>query len=62
MTGFDSWQEWDFFFTTMSRPALWPTQPPIQREMGAGVSFLGVKWLKSEADHSSSSTAEVKNV
>jgi len=40
-----------FLFTTMSRPALRPTQPCIQ----------GVKWLGYEADHLPPS-AQVKNV
>jgi hypothetical protein len=29
--GFDSWQEKEFFFSTLSRPPLGPTQPPIQK-------------------------------
>jgi hypothetical protein len=42
-----------------SRPALGPTQPPIQLVPGA-VS-LGVKGQGREADHTPPSSAEVKN-
>jgi len=48
-----------FLFTTVSRPALDPTQPPIQGLPGA--LSLRVKWLRREADHSPPSSAEVKN-
>jgi hypothetical protein len=48
-----------FLFTTLSRPALGPTQPPIQCVPGA-VS-LRVKRPGREADHSLPSSAEVKN-
>jgi hypothetical protein len=48
-----------FLFTTMSRKALGPTQPPIQWLPGA--LSLGVKWPGREADHSPPCTAEVKN-
>jgi hypothetical protein len=44
--------------TTASRIALGPTQPPIQ--WVPGVLSLGVKWSGREADHSPSSSAEVK--
>jgi hypothetical protein len=44
-----------FLFTTVSRTALWPTQPPIQWVLGA--LSLGVKQPGREADHS---TSEVK--
>jgi hypothetical protein len=44
--------------TTASRPALGPTQPPIQ--WVTGVLFLGVKRPAREADHSSPSSADVK--
>jgi hypothetical protein len=47
-----------FFFTTASRKALTPTQPPIQWVSGA--LSLGVKRLGREADHSPPSSAEVK--
>jgi hypothetical protein len=57
--GFDSWQGLGIFlFTTMSRTALGPTQPPIQGVPGA--LSLGVKWLGRETDHSPPSSAEVK--
>jgi hypothetical protein len=46
-------------FTTASRPTLGPTQPPIQWVPGA--LSLGVKVSGREADHSPSSSAEVKN-
>jgi hypothetical protein len=48
-----------FLFTTASRPVLGPTQPPIQLVRGA--LSLGVKRPGREADHSSPSSAEVKN-
>jgi hypothetical protein len=57
--GFESRQGLGFFlFTTASRPALGPTQPPIQWVPGA--LSLGVKLPGREAAHSPSS-AEVKN-
>jgi len=48
-----------FLFTTVSRLALRPTQPPIQWVLGA--LSLGVKWPGHEADHSSPSGAKFKN-
>jgi hypothetical protein len=48
-----------FFFTTASRTALEPTQPPIQWVQG--VLSLGVKRPGREAGHSPPSSAEVKN-
>jgi hypothetical protein len=42
-----------------STPALGPTQPPIQWVSGA--LFLGVKRPGREADHSTPSSADVKN-
>jgi hypothetical protein len=48
-----------FFFTTVSRPALGPTQPPIQWEPGA--LSLVAKRPERESDHSPPSSAEVKN-
>jgi hypothetical protein len=45
-------------FTTASRTALGPTQPPIQWVPGA--FSLGVKWPGREVDHSPPSRAEVK--
>jgi hypothetical protein len=52
-SGFDSRQGQGFFLFATSRPALGPTQPPIQ-----GVP--GSKRPESEADHSPLSSAEVK--
>jgi hypothetical protein len=46
-------------FTTLSRTALGPTQPPIQWVPGA--LSLGVKRPGREADHSPPFSAEVKN-
>jgi hypothetical protein len=60
--GFDSRQgQWrvSSFFSTSSRPARKPTQPPVQWVVGA-VS-PGVQKLWREADHSRPSSAEVKN-
>jgi hypothetical protein len=58
--GFDSRRGLGIFlFTTASRTALGPTQPPIQWVPGA--PSLGVKRLWREADHSPPSSAEVKN-
>jgi hypothetical protein len=48
-----------FLFTTASRPALEPTQPPIQWVPGA--FSLGLKRPGREDDHSPPSSAEVKN-
>jgi hypothetical protein len=48
-----------FLFTTASRTALGPTQLPIQ--WVPGVLCREVKRPGSEADHSSPSSAEVKN-
>jgi hypothetical protein len=57
--GFDSWRGLGIFlFTTASRMALGPTQPPIQWVPGA--PSLGVKRPGREADHSSPSSAEIK--
>jgi hypothetical protein len=47
-----------FLFTTVSRTALGPTQPPIQWVPGA--LSLGAKRPASEAGHSPPSSAEVK--
>jgi hypothetical protein len=58
--GFDSRRRLVIFlFTTASRPALGPTQPPIQ--WVAGALSLGLKRPGREADHSPPSSAEVKN-
>jgi hypothetical protein len=48
-----------FFFATASRPALGPTQTPI--ELVPEALTLGVKQPGREADHSPKSSAEVKN-
>jgi hypothetical protein len=57
--GFDSWRRLGIFlFTTASRMAVVPTQPPIQFVLGA--FSLGVKWPGREADHSPPSSVEVK--
>jgi hypothetical protein len=59
-SGFESRQGMGIFlFTTVSRPALGPTQPHIQWLPGA--LSLGVKRLGREADHSPPSRAEVIN-
>jgi hypothetical protein len=57
--GFDPWQGLGIFlFTTTSRMALGPTQPPIQWVPGAVP--LGINWPGHEADHSPQPGAEVK--
>jgi hypothetical protein len=48
-----------FLFTTTSRLALGPTQPPIK--WIPGTPSLRLKQLGREADHSPPSSAEVKN-
>jgi hypothetical protein len=58
--GFESQRELGIFlFTSASRTALGPTQPPIQWVPGA--PFLGVKRPMRETVHSPPSSAEVKN-
>jgi hypothetical protein len=47
-----------FLFTTASRMALGPIQPPIQ--WVPGTLSLGVKWPGREADQPTPSSAEVK--
>jgi hypothetical protein len=49
----------NFLFTTSSRPALGPTHTPIQ--WISGTLSLGVKHPGCEADHSTPSSAKVKN-
>jgi hypothetical protein len=57
--GFDSRRGLGIFlFTTASRSAQGPTQPPIQWVPGS--LSLGVERLGREADHSPPSSAEVK--
>jgi hypothetical protein len=59
--GFKSQQELGIFLiTTVFRPALGSTQPPIQWVPGA--ISLGIKQPGHEADHSCPSSSEVKNV
>jgi hypothetical protein len=48
-----------FLYTTASRPALGPNQPPIQWVPVA--ASPGVKWPQREAGYSPPSSAEVKN-
>jgi hypothetical protein len=48
-----------FLFTTASRTALGPTQPPIQWVLKA--LSLGVKRPGREADHTPPSSGEIKN-
>jgi hypothetical protein len=44
---------WELFlFTTDSRPALGPSQPPIQSVPGALSPVVWIKWQGPEADHS----------
>jgi len=52
-TRFPPWAG-NFLFTTTSRPALRPNQPPIQL-------VPGVKWPGREANHSPPSSAETNN-
>jgi hypothetical protein len=58
--GFDSQRGMGTFpYLTASRTAQRPTQPPIQWISGA--LSLGIKWPGRESDHSSPSSAAVKN-
>jgi hypothetical protein len=58
---FDSrWGLRIFLFTTASRTALGPTQPPTQWVPRA--ISLGVEWQGRETDHSPQCTNKVKNV
>jgi hypothetical protein len=52
-------RSWDSLFTTASRPALRPTQPPIR--WVPAIRSPSIKRPRREADHSPSSSAEVKN-
>jgi len=57
--GFDSVQGLGFFlFTTVSRPALRPTELPIQ--FVPGYNALGIKRSERETEHLPTSIAEVK--
>jgi hypothetical protein len=58
--GFDSRQGQEIFlYSTASRPALGPTQPPIQ--WVPGELSPGVKRLRREGDHSPPSSVQIKN-
>jgi len=54
-------EEGNFLFATTSRPVLGSTQPPNQWVPGGGDLSPGVKRPEREANHSPSSSAEVKN-
>jgi hypothetical protein len=58
-SGFDSQQEQEIFLPIMSRPALGPTQRPIQWVVGT--LSLGAKWSGHEADHSHPPNAKVED-
>jgi hypothetical protein len=61
--GFDSWQGLGIFlFDSMSRLAVGPAQPPIQWVLGVLSGGEGGKQPGHEADHSSPSSAEVKEL
>jgi len=51
-----------FLFTTTSRPAIGPTQPPIQWIPGTLTPEVGVKQQGYEADHILPTSAKVKNL
>jgi hypothetical protein len=58
--GFDFRQGHQIYLnSTVSRPALRPTQPPTQ--WASWALSLGLKWSRSEANHLPPSSAEVKN-
>jgi hypothetical protein len=50
----------NFLVSKLSRPALGPTQPPIQ--WVAGAVSPGVKWQGHKADHSPPASAKVKKM
>jgi hypothetical protein len=56
---FSMWPELLVLFSTSSRPAVEPTQPPIRKVPGA--PSTGVKRPGRKADHSAPSSAELKN-
>jgi len=59
LLGFKSQQEQEIFpFSKMSRLIMAPTLPLFSRYQG---SFLGIKWLRHDVDHSSPCRASVKN-
>jgi hypothetical protein len=49
----------NFLFSPASRPTLGLTQPPVHRVLQ---TFLGIKLQGREADHSTTTTAEVKKM
>jgi hypothetical protein len=57
---FESQYGQNFLFSTASRPALGPTQPPIQ--WVPGTLYPGVKQPGREADHSTPVSVEVKKM
>jgi hypothetical protein len=57
--GFEYRQGLGILFTTVSRPIMGPTQPPIQWK--TGTLSLGEKRPGRETDHSPLPSAEVKN-
>jgi hypothetical protein len=60
ITGFESRQALVIFlFTTVPRPDLGPTQPPVQGVPGA--LSLGIKRRRRETENSPPSSADVKN-
>jgi hypothetical protein len=54
------WHGQELFYSTASRPALRPKQPPVQ--WVTGTLSAGLKWPGCECDHSPPSCAELKIV